>query len=216
MIPLTRSRQHSSRGLYLDLNEDRLGLSKEEWEALIREAAELAVNRKNRAMTSGMFQDALTHLIEQQLPKRICMNCGKLLGEGRRKRYCSKECWNSFWYKFSWQWLRDDILIERNCCERCGMEREIPWEDRYLIHDNQFSTIHESPDFFYTAYGPPLWEIHHIQPVNAHGGEGKIFDPDNLSMLCVKCHDIVHAELWKDEISNRPPKNHTLFDYETI
>lgn len=45
-------------------------------------------------------------------------------------------------------------------------------------------------------------DVHHVQPIQTAEGWARRFDPSNLRLLCVKCHNLAHGRTfgngWKD------------------
>lgn len=65
--------------------------------------------------------------------KKLCLNCDKLI-TGKRRRYCSDNCYYLFITKNNHSWLRSKLIKERlGHCEGCYLIFEEP----QLILDNK-------------------------------------------------------------------------------
>lgn len=101
-----------------------------------------------------------------------CRDCGGDL-TGRRTRFCSKECGNSFWNRRDWRAIRRAAFKRDNwTCQKCGTR-------------------------YWPAFRGKL-EGDHIVPV-ADGGDE--FDLDNVRTLCVECHKAV-TRAWRRNRAN--------------
>ena len=103
-----------------------------------------------------------------------CKNCGAEL-TGRRTSYCSDECAHEFFVKNNWQALANKLKREADyTCQRCGKRGRAYCSE---VHEDRI-------------------EAHHIVPIYKGGDE---FDPDNVVVVCHKCHMELHRRLERDE-----------------
>ncbi len=102
----------------------------------------------------------------------FCLNCGKVITDKRRTRFCSETCRVAFsklhpiitWSDFKWRIFERDNFK----CRSCGFQ-DLP---KY------------SPDGKYLLDYPRL-ECDHIIPLFLGGND---FDPENSQTLCNDCH----------------------------
>ena len=174
-------------------------LTREQYQERLREAVELATDRATRSWRMGEVMCALLEIMKaEEFPTgRFCKGCGTTDLPPRRSSWCSQECQDDFYSKFLWQWVVSRVLDEHNCCWICGIDRSIPKEGVKLGYSREHGQYIDC-DYIRIdcKYGGiSLWQVHHIQPVNANGGGGRVFDRDNLAMVCTKCHGVAHREL---------------------
>lgn len=136
-----------------------------------------------------------------------CRSCGKF-PEGRRRHYCSEECYARFYRALSWGSTRRRIW-ERDGrkCQGCG--------DPVRLHDSSMVRIDGK---LVHVYGWKLSEIHHIVPVvdlriKAYFAVRQIqngykfrkafikvfmllyYDWNNLITYCEECHVKEHVRM---------------------
>ena len=172
-------------------------LTMEQYQERLREAVELATDRNTRSWRMfEVMQELLSLLGQDELPPKFCKGCGTTDLPPRRSSWCGEECQLNFYRKFQWQNLQYKIM-DRNCCEICGRDRSIPIPDLKIGYHREYDQFvvcdYLSVDRTSGYYN--IWQVHHINPINANGGGGKIFDPDNLALLCIPCHGMAHREL---------------------
>lgn len=102
----------------------------------------------------------------------FCLNCEKIITDGRRTRFCSQTCKEEFgklhpiitWSGFKWRIFERDNFK----CRMCGFQ-DLP---KYT-EDNKFLLDY------------PKLECDHIIPLFLSGND---FDPANSQTLCHDCH----------------------------
>lgn len=99
--------------------------------------------------------------------QRLCLNCGKVILDKRKKKYCSDKCSDDFFAKHNFARLRNRIFIRDNfTCKKCGKS----------------ATRHGRTDVPFSTYN---YVVDHIKPIALGGPE---FDENNLQLLCSVCN----------------------------
>lgn len=117
-----------------------------------------------------LFQEGKRWLKEHE-KKGFCPKCGKPLPP-KKRRWCSKECYEWWWDTFCWNFVRDRILKRDNyTCRICGRKVD-------EITSKSMSKL----------------TVHHIKPWHIY----KDNSDENLITVCSKCHARLHADgNWK-------------------
>jgi 5-methylcytosine-specific restriction endonuclease McrA len=115
-----------------------------------------------------------------------CSVCKEEITDSRKQRYCSDHCKDVAYATmrfFRWQSVRKRVLEEREkVCQRCGYDPEEAEKQVEQLED-KLKDKYEVVDRVYSK--KRQLEVDHIKPV---AKEGKVFDPDNLQILCDKCN----------------------------
>lgn len=130
--------------------------------------------------------------------KRMCPICGKMFvpmqkcGVGRL--YCSARCKRASRYKKSGVYNYDESLGQKAVFEKAK---------KYKHFGNWWETL-ERDDFTCQYCGiklyPSKWKSNGYRLIVHHkdcsgGSKTKNHDPDNLTTLCVKCHQLYHTKI---------------------
>ena len=112
-------------------------------------------------------------------PTGFCFNCDKPLKGRKDKKYCNKQCMNEFWANHDWATFRRKIIKERGeICEDCGAK------EGYVKNIMDLQPQEKLPKYI-------TLEVHHIKRI-IDGGE--LCNPDNVVVVCKKCHGIRHRK----------------------
>ena len=131
---------------------------------------------KRKVTKSRNVYTALSDFKSKQNEKgqSICLNCGKVIEEKRRKKYCSESCSHEWFRKHYWVGMRDYILkIQKYTCQKCGATP--PRNEKGFF---SWSLDGSKNDGY-------AYVVDHIIPI-ALGGEE--FNESNLQVLCGICN----------------------------
>lgn len=150
------------------------------------------------------------------LPKRekgFCRWCGNKC-EGRRTRWCSDDCVESFDMLFNWNRIRSEVLNRDNhTCQLCGSKADNIRKSTILENEKHFkyfsSKSGRSFEYWLGRSVHRSWlEVDHIVPVVEGGGCCGL---DNLRTVCFICHRKETNKL-KKRISRR--KNNGVIQHK--
>lgn len=146
---------------------------------------------------------------KNNLGQRLCRNCPKLTGKGRRS-YCSKECADDFAIKYFPSFTRNAVRRrDQGVCAKCGIDTEklrriLRWVGKRHFYKEwggwdfsgdykQVREVARELGFTRGVTGDgDFWQADHIQEC-ARGGWGKGID--NFRTLCTPCHNEETARL---------------------
>jgi len=102
------------------------------------------------------------------IPPKHCRACAKPVA-GRRRFWCSNRCEMSFWARYETVHFTKRHVFTRDGskCRNCGKKAQKP-------------IVPSGPNY----PNPRALELDHIIPLH----QGGTHDPNNLQMLCKKCH----------------------------
>lgn len=103
----------------------------------------------------------------------------------QKKGWCSKECVADFFARSDWNTIASNIRKRDKVCRICGGQRARAGRE-WTIHA-EYGYMHEGRacDLVYS------WEVDHIKAVSEGGDD----HPDNLRLLCGRCHlEITNAQ----------------------
>lgn len=117
----------------------------------------------------------------------VCAVCNSEITASRKRRYCSDHCKEVAYATqkfFLWKKVRNYVLEQSDwTCNWCGLTREERKDQRWKEIEEKHG------EEFMESYGKPnvddYFEVDHIKPVSKGG---KVFDLDNLQVLCQKCN----------------------------
>jgi len=130
---------------------------------------------KRKVTKSRVTYTALSNFKPKHNEKgqRLCLNCGKIIEDKRRRKYCSEDCSHQWFRKHYWVGMRDYILkIQKYTCQKCGATP--PREENGML---KWTNDHSRLDYF-------DYVVDHKIPIALGGDE---FDEDNLQVLCGIC-----------------------------
>jgi len=106
----------------------------------------------------------------------FCLNCEKDLPK-RRKKYCSDKCRDEFYENHIWTLFRMRIIKKRGRkCEDCGFQEG--------TNSDYYSELH----------------VHHLKRIIDNG---ELCNPENVVVVCSKCHGIRHRKVKDNQPSNQ-------------
>jgi 5-methylcytosine-specific restriction endonuclease McrA len=111
--------------------------------------------------------------------KGKCWWCGAKFADKRVRRFCSTKCRRKYENTFYWAWAaRLAVRRAKFSCQDCGIT------GRRRLH------------------------VHHIQPLLGGNRMKNVLNrPDNLIVLCKKCHQKRHERLNKQKPSTKNQTN---------
>ena len=122
---------------------------------------------------------------------RQCVWCHTPIKDGRRST-CGTPCKDAYRSTWSWPVLRLAVIRRDRVCQMCATDFPGWNQSRTILH--------------YGYYNEPRctlvewWEVDHIRPVI----EGGTDHPNNLRLLCHKCHLTRRRPLPPEEGPHRP------------
>ncbi len=104
-----------------------------------------------------------------------CWWCGKPFPDNRARRFCSLPCRSKYQNNFYWTWAANNALRRaRYRCHECGIK------------------------------GKRRLHVHHIVPLKGSDRMVNLLNkPDNLVVLCKKCHRKYHINLNNSKINTK-------------
>lgn len=119
-------------------------------------------------------------IITEHEGKGGCFWCGGAFPDKRKRRFCKTECSDEYHRHYWWGSASAWALERANyTCQKCGEKTA-----------TKLTQFHYSGNLV----------VHHIMPLN---GSPRIVNalnrPDNLIVLCRKCHGIEHSKKAKAE-----------------
>ncbi|MCI8425659.1 MAG: HNH endonuclease [Adlercreutzia sp.] len=119
---------------------------------------------------------------------KLCPRCGKLMPQVAGRTYCT----------------RCDAEYRRERYERRDWSRE--YGRRQASEDPKYRKFYKSREWRMTSLqyavdhghrcercGKVGTDVHHVIPIQTEEGWELRFDPENLALLCVSCHNIAHG-----------------------
>ena len=141
--------------------------------------------------------------------KKLCRYCVRRLLKGRKRSWCSWKCAEQAYIRCNpgnmrfYVWERD-----KGQCKSCGfniskMEEELrQYRAKARLGTAYYEGIKATKRYAKHLYGVRagnypeghLWEADHLVPISEAGDP---FDPQNVRVLCLKCHKEETAKLRK-------------------
>lgn len=119
--------------------------------------------------------------------RRLCRWCAGEVPSGRQS-WCSESCVTEGLCVLGWRQLRDFIIARDKICNRCGTD----WPGWKQTRAYEWTSV-RSAGRWYQSKAVTLhlwWEVDHIVRITDGGDD----NPDNLRLLCHRCHVIVGYE----------------------
>lgn len=130
--------------------------------------------------------------------KGLCRYCGDPVPpKNGRRNYCSNACHEAVWLRLSWPSMRRYIIERDKLCRLCGGMNYTgnQWEHA-SVYDEALRCSLPYVRIF------PEWHVDHIKPC----AEGGTDDPDNLRLLCGRCHKRITREWHGQRAAARRPQ----------